>query len=107
MGSRDQSQEGAPYVWKTWRQAHQIVNDLAKGYVKLGLLPEVEGDGEMWKFMGVYSKNREEWILTDMATIRQSGTTVAFYDTLGPAAVQFVINQTGLTTISCSSNYLS
>ena len=63
-------------------------------------------DGRDFKFMGVYAKNREEWAMSDLATIRQSGTTVAFYDTLGPAAVEFVIKQTGLSTISCAGSYL-
>lgn len=54
-------------------------------------MPEIEGEGQMWKFMGVYAKNREEWTLSDMACMRQSGTTIAFYDTLGAAAVEFVI----------------
>ena len=56
--------------------------------------------------MGVYAKNREEWTISDMASLRQSGTTIAFYDTLGPAAVEYVIKQTELTTISCAGNYL-
>jgi long-subunit acyl-CoA synthetase (AMP-forming) len=34
--------------------------------------------------MGIYSKNREEWIMTELASVRQAGTTVAIYDTLGP-----------------------
>ena len=41
--------------------------------------------------MGIYAKNREEWAFTDLATLRQGGTVIAFYDTLGPAAVEFVI----------------
>lgn len=56
--------------------------------------------------MGIYAKNREEWVITDIANIMNSVVTVAFYDTLGPDAVKFVINQTGLTAISCSANYL-
>jgi len=69
-------------------------------------MPEVEGEGRTWRFMGVYAKNREEWTLSDMASLRQSGTTIAFYDTLGAAAVEYVITQTELTTISCAGNYL-
>lgn len=57
--------------------------------------------------MGIQSKNREEWILVHIANMKSSVTTVAFYDTLGPQAVEFVIRQTELTTISCSSNYVT
>ena len=71
------------------------------GYQVLGLMPETIQEDEPWRFMGIYAQNREEWAFTDLATIRQSGTVIAFYDTLGPAAIEFVINQTELTTISC------
>jgi long-chain acyl-CoA synthetase len=94
MGSRDPSVEGHPYKWKTWRQVNEYVNELSAGYTKLNLMPVTEAEGKKWKFMGVYAKNREEWTLSDMACMRQSGTTIAFYDTLGPAAVEFVIRQT-------------
>jgi len=106
VGTRDPTQEGAPYVWKTWKQAEEIIEDLAAGMVHLNLMPEVEGEGQMWKFMGIYAKNREEWAFTDLATLRQGGTVIAFYDTLGPAAVEFVIRQTGLTTVACISKSL-
>ena len=49
---------------------------------------------ETWNFMGIYGKNRPEWVLTDLACSALGGTSVAFYDTLGPAAIEFVINQT-------------
>lgn len=91
LGSRDPSQDGSPYVWKTWAQVETIVNQLAAGIAHLGLMPEVEEEGGRWAFMGIYAKNREEWTITDLAALRQSGTVVAFYDTLGPAAVEFVI----------------
>ena len=51
--------------------------------------------------MGIYAKNREEWTFTDLAVLRQSGTVIAFYDTLGPSSVEFVIKQTKVATISC------
>ena len=68
----------------------------------LNLSPEIESEGRIWKFMGIYSKNREEWTVTELAGISQAVTTVSFYDTLGPSSVEFVINQTELTTISCA-----
>ena len=57
--------------------------------------------------MGIYGKNRTEWTLTDLASATLGGTTIAFYDTLGPAAIEFVIRQTLLTTITCSSQQLA
>lgn len=107
LGTRDKTQEGSPYVWKTWRQIEQTVDNLAKGYVALGLMDEIDGqNNEKYRFMGIYSKNREEWSCTHLASLSLSGTTVAFYDTLGPQAVEFVLSQTQLQTISCTKTYL-
>lgn len=107
LASRDKSQEGSPYVWKSFRQVEEIVDNLAKGYVALNLLDEVDGEnGQKMRFMGLYAKNREEWCLSHLASLSLSGTTVAFYDTLGPQAVEFVLSQTKLNTISCAKNYL-
>ena len=42
--------------------------------------------------MGVYSKNREEWAIVDIACMRSSVTLIPFYESLGPSAVGFVVN---------------
>jgi long-chain acyl-CoA synthetase len=106
LGTRNDKKEGRPYEWKTWKQVDEIVLNLSKGYQALNLCPEVNAEGKTWKFMGIYAKNREEWVMTDFACMANKGTSVAFYDTLGPETVEFVITQTGLTSISCSSNYI-
>jgi len=46
------------------------VNYLAAGFVHLNLMPEIEEEGQLWRFMGIYAKNREEWIFTDLAAMR-------------------------------------
>lgn len=42
--------------------------------------------------MGIQSKNRKEWQITNLANMHNRITTVAFYDTLGPDATKFVCN---------------
>ena len=64
----------------------------AKGAMKLGLCPEVEADGKMWRFLGIQSKNRREWWIAHIANMHMGCTTVAMYDTLGPDALKYVIN---------------
>jgi long-chain acyl-CoA synthetase len=67
----------------------------------------VEGEGKLWKFMGIYAKNREEWALTALANMKNAVTTIALYDTLGPAAIEFVFKQTELTSVSCAGQYVA
>lgn len=83
-----------------------VVECLARGFDHLNLLPLIENDSKTWKFMGILSKNRWEWAATELASMRQGGTTVAFYDTLGPQAVEYIIDQTFLTTIACAGSYI-
>lgn len=64
------------------------------GLVAKNLIPETEGEGKMWKFMGIQSKNRREWNLAHMGNYMSGGTTIALYDTLGADAARFVVNQT-------------
>jgi long-chain acyl-CoA synthetase len=54
--------------------------------------------------MGIYAKNREEWIVSDLACILNDVTSVPFYDTLGDESLEFIINQTNLTTMCCTAD---
>lgn len=56
--------------------------------------------------MGIYAKNREEWTMTDLACSHANITTVALYDTLGPEALEYAINQTMLETVACAGLYV-
>jgi long-chain acyl-CoA synthetase len=90
----------------TWKDSIDTARNISYAIMKLGLCPEIEGDGMMWRFMGIQSKNRAEWVLTHVADLHQSITTVALYDTLGQDAVRFVVAQTLLTTIAVSIEYV-
>lgn len=57
--------------------------------------------------LGIQSKNRKEWNLCHMGSYMSGGTTIALYDTLGPDAARFVVNQTQLSTMCCSSDLIA
>lgn len=44
-------------------------------------------------FVGIYAQNCPEWILTEQGLYCQSMVIVPLYDTLGPEACNFIINQ--------------
>ena len=107
LGRRDDKKEGRPYIWMSWNEADEYVTGLARGFKALDMMPDIMADGKKWNFLGIYAKNRPEWVLADLASTALNGTTIAFYDTLGPQAIEFVINQTELTTIVCAGASLS
>jgi long-subunit acyl-CoA synthetase (AMP-forming) len=49
----------------------------------MGLVPEIQAEGQSWKFIGVQSKNRKEWNIIHLANMMNNVTTVGLYDTLG------------------------
>lgn len=83
---------GDTYEWNTWREVLSMAEDLSHGMMALELAPEVQAEGKTWRFMGIQSKNRKEWVITNIAGMFQKLTTVALYDTLGPDATYFVCN---------------
>jgi len=69
------------------------------GMHALKLAPDTAGEGILWNFIGIFSRNREEWAVVDLACLRSNITIVPFYDSLGKEALTHVINLTDLTTM--------
>lgn len=65
----------------------------------MNLSPGVEAEGKTWNFLGLYSKNREEWVVADLAAIRSSVTVAPLFDSLGPSALAYAINEAELATL--------
>jgi long-chain acyl-CoA synthetase len=70
------------------------------------LAPAIDGDGMQRRFMGIWSKNRAEWMTTLLACMRVDTTVVGFFDAMGAEAVDFIIKQTELETIFASGEYI-
>jgi len=62
------------------------------------ILPNEDG----LKLLGIYMKNCMEWTISEHAVYAIGGCTVPCYDTLGPDAVSFVLNQTNLSACVCT-----
>jgi len=58
---------------------------------------------EGYKFIGIYSENRFNWIITELAAIRLNLVVVPIFSRYFPSSIEYVINQTGLDTICVST----
>lgn len=56
--------------------------------------------------MGIWAKNRWEWVTTHIANMYDTVTTIGFFDAMGVQAVDYIFNQTEMTTVFCSANYV-
>ena len=71
LGTRKKinDKEFGDYEFKTYKEIHSEVIDFATGVSLLGLCPEMKSNANIqFKFMGIYSRNREEWMITDIAS---------------------------------------
>jgi long-subunit acyl-CoA synthetase (AMP-forming) len=52
----------------------------------------IQGEGKDQRFIGIWSKNRAEWAITEIAAMRVKTSVVGFFDAMGEDAVDFIIN---------------
>ena len=64
------------YQWKTFQEIYDGARAVASYLMKYDLCPKVTNDEGVFRFVGLYSKNREEWVITDFASMISGVTTV-------------------------------
>ncbi|WRT65995.1 uncharacterized protein IL334_002946 [Kwoniella shivajii] len=57
--------------------------------------------------VGIWSKNREEWQIIDLACQAYGLVGVSFYETLGPDVAQYITNHCPISITFASSNHLA
>uniref|UniRef100_A0A453KAR3 Long-chain-fatty-acid--CoA ligase n=2 Tax=Aegilops tauschii subsp. strangulata TaxID=200361 RepID=A0A453KAR3_AEGTS len=87
------------YKWMTYGEASTSRTAIGSGLIYHGI-----SEGAR---IGLYFINRPEWIIIDHACAAYSYVSVPLYDTLGPDAVQFIVNHATVETIFCVPQTLS
>ncbi|XP_041672361.1 long-chain-fatty-acid--CoA ligase 5 [Cheilinus undulatus] len=89
--------QGKPYQWLKYRQVSDRAEHLGSGLIHRGLQPNPD------TFIGIFAQNRPEWIISELACYTYSMVAVPLYDTLGPEALVFIINQAEISTVLCDN----
>ncbi|KAI4991904.1 hypothetical protein ZWY2020_040290 [Hordeum vulgare] len=87
------------YKWMTYGEASTSRTAIGSGLIYHGI-----SEGAR---IGLYFINRPEWIIIDHACAAYSYISVPLYDTLGPDAVQFIVNHATVEAIFCVPQTLS
>lgn len=87
-----------PPVFNSFFQVLDRSVDVAMGMRALGLKAGQE------TFIGIYSKNRPEWIIAEHASYTHNNVIVPLYETLGADACAFIINQAEIQLVFCDVN---
>ena len=94
------------YIWKSWAKIYDLSIYFLYGITKFNLCPEILVDynnNKKMRFMGIYSRTKEEWLVGSFGCQMDSITIVTIYDTLGLNSIEYILKQTELTTILAES----
>ncbi|KAK5997831.1 Acyl-CoA ligase [Cladobotryum mycophilum] len=90
---------GEQFEWETYSEVAERRKNFGAGIVEVHRAAGITQD----KFgVGLWSQNRAEWQITDLALASQSLYTVSLYETLGPDASEYIINHAELSCVVCS-----
>ncbi|KAM8843443.1 long-chain-fatty-acid--CoA ligase 1a isoform 1-T1 [Synchiropus picturatus] len=92
LGSRKPNQ---PYEWQTYQEVADRAERVGSALLHRG--HSQSGD----KFIGIFSQNRPEWTICELACYTYSLVAVPLYDTLGDEAIAYIINKAQITTVFC------
>ncbi|RQM22204.1 hypothetical protein B5M09_003985, partial [Aphanomyces astaci] len=98
--TRDASGKAAAYTWITYNQTHERAQRIATGLQTHLRVRRQEN-------VGVISKNRTEWMLTEIACNRMSYVLVPLYDTLGPKAIPYIVNHSDMRVLVCAGELIA
>ncbi|XP_006664333.1 long chain acyl-CoA synthetase 6, peroxisomal [Oryza brachyantha] len=87
------------YKWMTYGEASTNRTAIGSGLIYHGI--------PQGACIGLYFINRPEWTIVDHACAAYSYVSVPLYDTLGPDAVQFIVNHATVEAIFCVPQTLS
>jgi long-chain acyl-CoA synthetase len=59
--------------------------------MKNELCPLVTNDEGTFRFVALYAKNREEWVMADLGAMLTATTVVTLYDTLGHESIDYIL----------------
>ncbi|PRP86830.1 fatty acyl-CoA synthetase [Planoprotostelium fungivorum] len=92
LGYRPRTDAGVgPYTFISYSDVKDRVVRLASGLSSIGLQEDAP--------IGIFAINRVEWVLTDLAAIYNRYPVVALYESVGPDAVSFILDHSGLSTV--------
>jgi long-chain acyl-CoA synthetase len=77
------------YQGITYAELSETVDALAAGLAERGVRP---GDK-----VGIYSYNRPEWVVTDLAVAKLGAVLIPVYHTLGADAIRYILNDAGVS----------
>ncbi|TKS72769.1 Long-chain-fatty-acid--CoA ligase 1 [Collichthys lucidus] len=92
LGSRKPKQ---PYEWMSYKEVMERTENLGSAFLHKGHSKTTNCH------IGIFSQNRPEWTISELACYSYSLVSVPLYDTLGTEAIGYIIDKASIATIVC------
>ncbi|XP_047441574.1 long-chain-fatty-acid--CoA ligase 1-like [Mugil cephalus] len=92
LGSRKPKQ---PYEWMSYSEVKERTENLGSAFLHKGHSKTTD------PHIGIFSQNRPEWTISELACYTYSLVSVPLYDTLGTEAISYIIDKASISTIVC------
>ncbi|KAG1934576.1 long-chain-fatty-acid--CoA ligase 1b [Pimephales promelas] len=92
LGSRKPKQ---PYEWISYSEVIERAENLGSAFLHKGHSKNAD------PYIGIFSQNRPEWTISELACYTYSLISVPLYDTLGTDAIRYILDKTGISTVVC------
>jgi len=86
-----------PFSWITYSEVHQRAKNFGSGLTKKGLNPRTK------PYLGIFAQNSPQWMIAAEGAWFNSLAIIPLYDTLGPDACSFIIQQASICTVLCDT----
>ncbi|KAK9468344.1 eukaryotic long-chain fatty acid CoA synthetase (LC-FACS) [Lipomyces arxii] len=96
----------SPYVWQSYAVAAERRTNLGSGMCHLNDVVLGNTMTEQYA-IALFSQNRPEWIITDLACHAYNLIVVPLYDNLGPNSSEFILNSVEAPIMVASLNHIS
>uniref|UniRef100_H3C6X9 long-chain-fatty-acid--CoA ligase n=1 Tax=Tetraodon nigroviridis TaxID=99883 RepID=H3C6X9_TETNG len=92
LGSRKPKQ---PYEWLSYSEVKERAENLGSAFLHRGHSKTKD------PHIGIFSQNRAEWTISELACYTYSLVSVPLYDTLGTEAIIYIVEKASISTIVC------
>lgn len=87
-----------PYAWLTYNDVLVKAANVGAGLINVGQKPTNN------THIGIYSQNNPKFFILEQACYMYSMVLIPLYDTLGPDAAKYIVNQAEISLVVCDKN---
>lgn len=84
-----------PYEWISYKEVMRRSENLGSAFLHKGHSKTTD------PHIGIFSQNRPEWTITELACYTYSLVSVPLYDTLGTEAISYILDKASISTVVC------